>query len=468
MAILEIKKTSLWKDVNSIINNNDTITFFRWTGQVHNSKYNLNIVKITNFDIIRDYEGNVGDHIHIEFLLALGDFIKYFFPYKENCYITITQTPRTFNDLPMPNSSGPIKATYKVVYLEKDNAPLNKIEATERFDTNALNLKDTVLIKCQLLDLSLQALRILYTGGSFTNMTYKDILYHTVGSDSLKVKVNGKPSIDAIDITEPDNNEIQTSTVIPDGTPIIKVPTYLQESRKGIYSTGLGMYLQKYNNNKTWFVYPLYNTALYATKSQKAILYVVPPEAYTWVEKTFAVVNKVVKIVCIGDKHYISDGHSKIMDKGNGFRMSSAQAFMKKPVVMKASGPEASRSRLNYEVANANVANGLNYGAVPKAEISDNPFHQYSTISKTYTDKINVVWHNSNPDLIYPGMPVKFMYLSNNQLVSITGIIIFTHTSVVMANKGLMNGIYYSNTAITLLVDKGNKLDVGNPTGANG
>lgn len=460
MAILSIRHTPLWKDINSIINNSDNLYFYKWTARIHNANFNLDVIKIINFDLIRDYQNNIGDHAHIEFVLGRGDFIKYFFPFKENCYITITQTPRTFTNKSITGGTI-VKTKYKMVYLEKDNEALNAIERDERFDVQALNLAGTVLVKCQLLDLSLEALRILYTGGTFKNTTYEKILYHTVGSNSMQVKVNGKPSIDAIDITPPDNNVLQPMTVIPDGTPIINIPTYLQEKRKGVYNSGIGMYLQRYNQNNTWFIYPLYNTTIYAKKTNKAILYIVPPQHFPDAEKTFKIENNTIKIVCISEKQYVSDGHSKIMDNGNGFRMSSASAYLLKPVILNKTGPIGARSRLNYEVGNKEMANGLNYGPVPDDEISDNPFVQYSTISRTYTDIITVLWLNSNPDLLYPGMPAKFIYLSGNILKTVTGVIIHTQTMVQMMNVGLLNGIYRSSTYVTLIVNKGNAIDKG-------
>ena len=58
-------------------------------------------------------------------------------------------------------------------------------------------------------------------------------------------------------------------------------------------------------------------------------------------------------------------------------------------------------------------------------------------------------------------MPAKFIYLKHNKLVSIKGVIVNTQTSVVMANSGLLIGLYYSNTAVSLLVDKDNQLNMG-------
>lgn len=460
MAILDISNTSLKKDVDKIINSDDQVIFYQWHATVHNEKYNLNVLKIANFDIIRDYLHNVGDHMHVEFLLASGDFYKFFFPYKENCYITITQKPRTFTNLPIANAKA-IKNTYKLVYIEKHNNPVNFIEATERFNSTALDLTDFVTVRCQVLDLSLEALRILYTGGSFKNMTYEKILQNTVGADSLRVKVNGKPAIGAIDIATPDNIATQPITIIPDGTPLIKLPTYLQENRKGVYNAGIGMYLQNFNNKKTWFIYPLFNTSIYKKRTYKAIFYVIPPQHYVWLEKTYRIENKVLKVLCIADKHYVSDGHARIMDKGNAFRMSAAKSYMLKPVIMTKDGPKATRSRMNYEVSNKEIANGLNYGPMVGVGISDNPYIQYSKVLSRYNDMIHLVWNNSDPDLIHPGMPAKFYYLKHDKLVSITGIIVNTQTTVEMANSGLLIGLYYSNTAITLLVDKDNPLNSG-------
>ena len=58
---------------------------------------------------------------------------------------------------------------------------------------------------------------------------------------------------------------------------------------------------------------------------------------------------------------------------------------------------------------------------------SQNPFKYRTEINRLTMGQIDLVWENADPELIYPGMPCKYLYLNQNKVVSLKGTILFVH-----------------------------------------
>ena len=123
------------------------------------------------------------------------------------------------------------------------------------------------------------------------------------------------------------------------------------------------------------------------------------------------------------------------MNEGSGYRMPDARAYMKKPVKITENGPQASRAELNHEVIIKERSDGLNYAPVAQGGPSSNPFIERSKILQRSMAQIDLVWENSDPMLIYPGMPCKYIYLSQGKAISLKGTILFVHSFAAKVEK---------------------------------
>src|SRR5690606_10321837 len=107
------------------------------------------------------------------------------------------------------------------------------------------------------------------------------------------------PGIDAIDIVEPHNEEKIKHIIFPNNTPVLAVPTFMQERHTGVYTGGIGNYLQVYKGKRTWFVYPLFDITRFDEPVEKVIFYSVPSQQYEGMDKTFRVDDKTVHIAAV-------------------------------------------------------------------------------------------------------------------------------------------------------------------------
>jgi len=276
----------------------------------------------------------------------------------------------------------------------------------------------------ELVDRSLEPLRIKTTGGAFRNVTVKDVCTALLMSESNMVTIDGKPSVAGVDVVEPDNTDTLSNVVIPHGTRLTSIPTLLQQ-RHGIYNRGIGTYFQNFNGKKMWFVYPVYDTERFDDKGKKVIFYAVPQERFPQLDKSYTIDGDLLKIAVTAQKRYVDTAEVALMNAGSGYRMPDARSFMTKPVMLGEDGPKASRANLNHEVAVKERDDNLNFAPVSGA--SSNPFQQRSAILSRSMAQIDLVWECSDVSLIYPGMPCKFMYLSRGKVISVKGTILFVH-----------------------------------------
>ena len=458
MAI-DIEKSSIWKDISTVLYSNTNYTHLTYKGVVHTALEDYPVLAVITVDIVRDYVKNIGDHINVIFMMSLGDYVVRFYPFKNNLEMTLTLSYNPLNNsnakLPVP-----VKQRYKLVFLPNDNPHIDASDAI-MMDKQTLDQLPPVTIRAQLLDRALEPLRIKMTSGVYANIKQETLLRSVLGQQSNMILVDGKPCLDSIDIFPPDNTEIQRHIILPSGTRVVDIPNYVQENMNGVYSSGIGSYFQSYNGRKTWFIYPLYNTSRYTdprTSTSKAVFYFMPKFRYSGIDNTYSQDGALVKILCSSDKSYQDDGETQYMNKGVGFQQADARGFMGKPVVMSDNGPKGNPALLNTLVANESRDDGLNYAPVTREGISSNPFKQYSDIAMRNVSRIDLVWEYSDPALIYPGMPCKFVYLENNTIVTINGIIAYSHTVIAKATNTLQNTLFTRHTFITILASRKPKI----------
>lgn len=451
---LEIEKTALWADIRKVFKDVTKPVRFRFEATIHTEKEDISVMKMPNMDIVRDYMQNIGEEIHLAVMVPLGDYVYRVFPYRANLEVSVKRKLILEAGNVVDQDTEPVTTRYKAVILPNVNKS-PKAGELDQIDKHTLDRMEILTVKLQLLDRSLEPLRIKTTGGTFMDVTHKDMIHALMAAESSKVLVDGKSAIDGMDLVEPDNREKKKHIIVPTGTPLINLPSFLHEKFNGVYSKGVGTFLQTYNQKKLWFVFPLSDAKRFDKDNKaKAIFYMVPQDRFSNVERTYREAGDVTHIVITGAKHYQDAAEADMMNSGNGFKMAEARSFMKKPVKMRPDGPVGSRPNLNHEVIVHDRKDGLNYAPVSPEPTSSNPFTRYSALSLKTMARVDLVWENANPDLIYPGMPCKYVFLENDEIRELKGSVVFCHVSIQSSTIGVtMNG-FGVKCMLTLLVER--------------
>lgn len=459
----EFEKTPLWVDVRKIFNSGPNPVRYEYQATLHTEKEDFKLFKVVTVDMVRDYVNNIGDHVNIAFIMPLGDYIKRLYPYRDNLELTLHRQELNEAGQIVAKNKPTESERYKAVFLTESNKNI-KASEYESIDKFTLDLMDILTVNLQLMNRSLEPLRIKTVGGIFKQVTQKELIHGLLAGESLKVLVDGKPSVDGLDLVEPDNQEVKAHVIIPHGTPITAIPSHQQERMNGVYTGGIGTYLQNYDNKRLWFVYPLFKTTRFKEKGKKIIFYAVPQNRFPSVERTYREESEIIYAIATSAKRYQDKAEADMMDSGSGFRQVEARSLMSKPVEMTADGPVGVRAQLNHEVTKEGRKDGLNYAPMSDRDVSSNPFAQYSRILQKSGGRVDFVWQNAKPSLIYPGMPCKYVFLSGDKVRELQGVVIFNHIMIQLEGEGMTAKNHTTLCQITLFVER----LVENPTNAAG
>jgi hypothetical protein len=455
----KIENTSLWRDISPILNSATKPYVWDYRAMLHTEKHDIPIMKLLSIDVIRDYVNHVGDLVEVSFMMPMGDYMVKLFPYRSNLEFTIKKIAKD------TRGSKIVRAErYKAVFEVDKNTP-GTGKDLDLLTTDLLNMTDIATVRLQLLDRSLEPLRIKTVQNVFKDTTQYDLMHSVLSGESMKVYLDGKPCIDGVDIVEPDNRDRRKQVVIPSGTTVVNLPTYLQESAGGVYSTGIGTYLQRYNDKKYWYVYPLSNTKRFLKhKGDRLIAYAVPEDKFPGVTNTYTKDGTTVKMVCTGRRSYKDDADLDYMNQGVGFRMMDANVFNTKPIEVTEDGPKANRARTNHEVMAEARKDGLNYA--PRMAPSSNPYKHLSAIAARDVSVVTLSWENADIDLIYPGMPCIYTLLEDGKPLALQGTVAHVHAVIALAGPKATSSNYLTTATITMLCEtkKQARKDVSSPS----
>ena len=71
---MEIEQMPVWLDIRKIFEDDPKSTRFEYKAILHTKDKDFDIMKIVTIDIVRDYVGNIGDVVFLEFIVPLGTF----------------------------------------------------------------------------------------------------------------------------------------------------------------------------------------------------------------------------------------------------------------------------------------------------------------------------------------------------------------------------------------------------------
>lgn len=399
------------KMFQDFVNKEKVSSIFKMEVMIHTKTLDITNdqdIYLHSLTISRDYENNIGDYIEAQISIPGGTFMDDVYPFLDNCEVTI----RTKKQYTTGADKTPIVTTvkYKAVYLKDKNS---SIPNTKLYSKTDLNQQPPFIITLQLIDKSVEAIRIKTTSGSFSVSGVsgvKDALSTILSSEASKILVENKPALDLINVHEPDNPGKLESLTMPSFSRLIEIPDYVQEKSVGMFTSGLGCYVQKCSIKpgevKTgMWVYPLYGVK----RPNVETIEIYCPSQEASVTTLPGAIFKDNRYVILAYKPTFqeNDKEAKVMSSGSGFRTADASKMMSKPVTVTANGPVFERNKLNTEVVYKERDDGANF-AVNKGNYFNN-FALASEVMKGKSNYLTLQVPNLDHDIIRPGVNI---YLS--------------------------------------------------------
>lgn len=444
---MEFESSSLFREVSAILNSGDKPVHYNYEADIHVGGQTFRAVKVTSIDFQDDYENNVAETVIVTCQLLGGTYAKRIYRNQSNMDITLYRRPiGEVSDL-VDDTQPPQAERYTAILIDKGN-PLMEGNTGGILDEETLNLSNIFEISFQLINKTLEQLRMITVGGIYRFATVQEVIRDTLTRESQRVTVEGVRMPQGVDMVEADNQATRDHLIIPQGTRLVDLPRVVHHKCGGVYNAGLGYYLQ----GDWWYVYPCYDVTRFETCEHTLTVINVPPNKLPSVERTYRQNGRNTVVLATSEVRYRNDTDSRQLNQGNGVRFADANKFMDGFADTKANKSVLSRGANASEFISTPRPNGFNQVQLSKNQITANPFVEYSELARNQGSFLGFVWENSNPSLIYPGMMAKFLWLQEEEIQEVYGVVLKVHTYSSLKGQGMTAARYQCNSSVTIFI----------------
>lgn len=406
-------------------------------------------LKTVRWDVDRDYVGTWFDASSIVAFIGSGTLMNDVAPFQDDLKITVMVSPMSefgqeYADLPVETR------TYKAYLGDNTESTVeagNDITLRDRETGDRTSIRAVTFV---LEEMAVNQLRKQSTGviGEVTPPYL--VLETLLNRYTQALKLDQSEVIRKVDFVPASNQQPRPFVIVPDGTMLPDLPDHIQNTQGGVYSTGLGFYVQ----DRVMYLWPVYDTTRF-NKAARVLQVVMSPNQNTQlIDHTWRDTDRTLTIYAAGIAKVIDDSLDQLNDSGNGVRFQMASRVLDAPVSVANNKMTASRSKNNSEFATTVVGDGSNLMRVAKTKVTDNVCLEASKMAKRGCATLIVTWLRSNPALIIPGMPVEIIYDYNDEILTLAGVVKGAPSSYEVEGVGPVGDRMRAKTVLMIAVDR--------------
>ncbi|ANH51770.1 putative virion structural protein [Erwinia phage vB_EamM_MadMel] len=270
-------------------------------------------------------------------------------------------------------------------------------------------------------------------------------------SEGLELPLEEKPlgmEMYPVDAVTPDGKEIIKNHVVVKPIQLCDLPGFLQHEY-GLYKTAIGSYYHK----QYWHIWPLYNTKRFELVRKNLIVVNVPKDKFPNMEHTYEMRGSSLCVLATGDTAVHDTSNLAQYQEGNGVRATRSSAMSgDEGMEVKQGQVVLQRGATNSEFITNTRQGAVNFAPMA-GEITDNSYRIVSKTAVNNGSTIQVTWQNADPELIFPGMPVKYLYMKSTGVEQRYGTLVMAEAHYRLAQDGLADEVMLCDMALTLFID---------------
>lgn len=445
---MEIELSALNREITDIIASGAKPVHATWSAKIYVNDGDVVLpLKLVSIDYVEDFMNNYTECIMVHLLMLKGTFAKRVYPYLNNMEMELNSQPISeigdAEDGSIPNQS----ERYVAVMVDEGN-PIIENSTKNTASEEELNLGGFIEMKFMLINKSVEQLRMITIGEILRNVTGEEAVKALLTKYSRTVNIDEDRKVKGVDMVKANNQEKREHVIIPHGTPLVELPFHIHYKCGGLYSAGLGYYLQ----DDHWYLFPCFDTTRFNDVQKTLTIIIVPPDRFPGIERTYRLDGDNLVIIATGDTKFRELSNVAQLNRGNGVRFGDADAMMGEYSTTKGNKTVASRAKNNTEIVTDKRPNGKNMVLMGQNKVNGNPFVEYSLAAARQGSAVTFTWQNSNRSLLYPGMPVKVQYLDGPDIKTLMGVLLSAHNYISLKEPGLTGTRYTNNSMLGVFV----------------
>jgi len=421
-----------------------------YSAEIIAGKNKLTPFRVTILDVVRDYHENYADDIRLEFFIGSGTLYKDIIPNKDQLIVYLRRQLAVGVSGEKDKNAAVETQAYRAALIEKPSSNIQSA-TPDNLSKAGADLGSPIVVVMQLTELVVEQIRMQTTGGNYYDEVPADVLRAMLGNDSSIPDGDHKQRIRGVDLIPPSNTTVRKNIVIEQGTPLIDLPSYFQNKLGGIYSTGMGYYLQK----GLWYLYPAADCTRWNKPHKSLTVINIPERNSPGLDRTYRLTSNQVIVLCTGKLKHFDNTEEVQLNRGNGSRFTKAEnvpdSFGK---YVAPNRYLVSRKKNNTEFYSMQRRTGLQKAMTSRQKIVSNPFVEYSNIALGECTYVMLEWQNSDEALIYPGMPTKIVYEDNGVVKNMLGVVHKAHHVITGDSNSMVDTKHKTTSVITVLIAK--------------
>lgn len=368
---------------------------------LHTQFDDLVLDKIVAYERMRDYVNNVGDYILLSFKINLGTYVKRIYPERDYLMCTVNKKYAT-------SSVKPINDQYKAVIVNDDGKTEN-LAALQTMTEADLNKDGLIDVELQLYPIEIEAFKQKFIEGIYKESTVTNLIGGLFAVNAKDIKLNGKEMDFKINMYPASNPTSYDNIILPSGLPLVNLPAYLQSTSYGVYNGDCGMYYQRYAGLNCLWIYPIYSRDRFEKEKDyiKLIIYKATNTRYDVVENSYSLMNNNLEVIGSTKSKLGERSVNNIMNRGDSYVTPNNAFLLNRDM-------EVTDDEVIYDSSKylSGVKAVIRPDAMLKAQFipsTPNMYKARSDLIKGLMATVQVPWHFSNDEMVYPGMPVQYV-----------------------------------------------------------
>lgn len=407
---------ALHNEIKQIITKSDLFVFPDFKLTLLSETNEIDIVNIVTYRTNSNFNNNISDIIYIEFLYPMGDFLKRVYPNRDKLDIRINIKYGDKN----------ITKVFKALIMNK--LPEEYDSKLSNADHKTLDEETLERISLQCVDPLTLTLKNINTSGIYHDVTVKKILNGIIGESIENLTVLGKKIEYKLNIFDLNNKKKYSNFIIKPFTKVIKLPYILQNTDYGLYDYGIGIYFTNINTIRNTImydinVYPLYDPTRYKRDSKYPKLMLISPAVKNLDKNHYNAFydNGVYKLI-VSNLSFRDDNDKKRYEHGTGVIESFSDSYLNTNLSTVTDDKILFDSKDTFAIENLDTAT---YGHAKYIETDfDDNVHKYrSDINLTKGRTAIIKLKDINSDFIFPGMSLEYMFIKNNEVITLHGVV---------------------------------------------
>lgn len=453
MALIDLETNDLWQEAARIFSGVHPKQKIEMSAVLQAGEETIEVESVVGFREEADYVDHHAALLFLQVTIKGGDYLNRLLPNKENTTIDLTIT---VNGIPKTLQQ------YRVGVYDNSDAK-GTVGDGGLENTQELNTHHLLDIDLHIANPLYEQIRQQTITNIPINMTLENAIrlylaptrwaqWDTPPSHALPTRdqilakeYEGEVGVDVVPIP---NDDVKEAIIIPRPTKLTALVPYLQKEY-GLYGEGAG----RFHDKGFWYVYPLYNLSRYLDERRTLTIFNLPEGKLPYVERGHRVEDGKVYILSNEKTEAVNDRWLTALQQGDSTRYLNAAKVMDDFAVKRNNKVSFNHKENLIGLSVKKREDDLNEVREEVGDVSCNHLARVSALAPLRGEFITFIWRNSNPDLLYPGMPVGYFFAEDRQYKRYTGTLLQQTTLYRKENPSDVRDKYFvRDTVLTIFV----------------